>query len=183
MHLIKFQSKTSEQLRKERRAIIDAQSVFTKLKTKKVSQKTKKALARQSLHNIVSQSPKSFSNFKNSHVGHTLGIVHKKSATERESERSEKRSESPSASGRETKRSEKESESPSTSERELQRSERESGVSISINGSQEGTCNAESIEGNQGASSGVSRSRGDVGKPQCLVSYEMSTSDSDDAGP
>lgn len=180
--LLQFtQSKSSEQLRKERRAVIDAQSVFTKLKTKKVPQKTKKALARQSLHNIVSHSPKGFNNFKNSHGGHTLGIIHKKSALGKESEKSEKRLELLASPEKEPKRSKTESVSTSNLERALERSEMEAGVSTGVNGSQEGTHSVES-EVSQGASCEVSRSGGDAGKPQCLVSYDMSTSDSDDAG-
>ncbi|KAG0718237.1 Coiled-coil domain-containing protein 130 [Chionoecetes opilio] len=168
--LLQFtQAKSSEQLRKERRAMIDAQSVFTKLKTRKVSQKTKKALARQSINSIVSQSHKNFSNFKNTSGGHSLGIILKKTSSEKESDKSKKELESPLAA-------EDESQSVSISERE-------SGGNTSVNGSREGACSVEAKEVKQGGGgSEVSRSGGDAGRPQLLVSYDMSTSDSDDAG-
>lgn len=74
-----FQTKTSAQLKEEKRAVIDAQSVFAKLKPKKVSQTAKKAFARQSLQDIVTQSPKNFSNVKNLNQGPpSLGIIQKK---------------------------------------------------------------------------------------------------------
>lgn len=164
--VLKFQSKSSEELRKERRAEIDAQSVFTKLKTKKISQKTKKAVARQSLHHIMSHSQKNFSNFRNSFGGQNLGIVHKRVTTERESERAKK----------ELQQLEKEL-GPEKLAMESERA-KEPGVSSGMNTS-EAAMRVES----KGASSSVSETLTgtacDVGKPQCLVSYDMSASDSD----
>ncbi|KAG7153336.1 coiled-coil domain-containing protein 130 homolog [Homarus americanus] len=83
------QSKTSDQVREEKRAIIDAQSVFAKLKTKKVPQTTKKAFARQSLKGIVSNSQKNLNNFKNNiPIGPlNLGIVPRKTSLQDSSEK------------------------------------------------------------------------------------------------
>lgn len=72
------QSKTSDQLRNEKRTLIDAQSVFARLKYKKISPSSKKAYARQSLTGIINQSQKNFSNFKNSGAPQNLGIIPKK---------------------------------------------------------------------------------------------------------
>lgn len=86
--LLQFtQSKTSEQLQKERRAIIDIQSVFAKLKTKKVSSEAKKAFAQQSLKDIVANSQKNFVNFKNTLGPQTLGIVPRKTGLQASSEK------------------------------------------------------------------------------------------------
>lgn len=164
--LLQFtQSKSSEEIRKERRAEIDAQSVFTKLKAKKISQKTKKALARQSLQNIVSHSQKNFTNFKNSFGGQNLGIVLKKVTTEEESEMIE-----------ESERPEKESEKL---EEENKRTEKDLGASTSISTSE---ANEDSREASSSASEPSKSTVSEVGKAQCLVSYEMSASDSDDSG-
>nr|XP_053644417.1 coiled-coil domain-containing protein 130 homolog [Cherax quadricarinatus] len=81
--LLQFtQSKTSEQLQRERRTIIDVQSVFAKLKTKKISSEAKKAFAQQSIKDIVANSQKNFSNFKNTLGPQTLGIVPRKTGTQ-----------------------------------------------------------------------------------------------------
>ncbi|XP_045136968.1 coiled-coil domain-containing protein 130 homolog [Portunus trituberculatus] len=178
--LLQFtQSKSSEQLRKEKRAIIDARSVFTKLKTKKISQKTKKAVARQQLHSIMSHSQKTFSNFKNPYGGPTLGIIHKKSTLERES-KPKNESESLSELEKESERSEKELESVSTSGIESEVSDMESegtSTSTNINGSQEGSSSEVLAVEKQSSSSEATGST----KNTSLVSYDMSTSDSDDA--
>lgn len=165
MFFNKFQSKSSEEIRKERRAEIDAQSVFTKLKAKKISQKTKKALARQSLQNIVSHSQKNFTNFKNSFGGQNLGIVLKKVTTEGDSERIE-----------ESEKPEKESEKL---EAENKRTEKDLGASTNISISE---ANGDSREASSSGSEPTKSTVSEVGKAQCLVSYEMSASDSDDSG-
>ncbi|XP_042876944.1 coiled-coil domain-containing protein 130 homolog [Penaeus japonicus] len=77
--LLQFtQPKTSDQLRDEKRTLIDAQSVFARLKAKKISPSSKKAYARQSLTGLINQSQKNFSNFKNSGAAQNLGIILKK---------------------------------------------------------------------------------------------------------
>ncbi|XP_066946799.1 coiled-coil domain-containing protein 130 homolog isoform X1 [Macrobrachium rosenbergii] len=81
--LLQFtQSKTSDELQKEKRSSIDAHSIFAKLKPKSVSSQEKKAFARQSVKNIVNSSQKNFSNFKNNFKPQTLGIKVKKTENE-----------------------------------------------------------------------------------------------------
>lgn len=79
---IVFQAKSSEAMRVEKRALIDAQSVFAKLKPKKISQKAKKDFARQSLQDIVSTSQKNFGSFKHSIGPQKLGIICKKTSSQ-----------------------------------------------------------------------------------------------------
>lgn len=169
---VEFQSKSSEEVRKERRAAIDAQSVFTKLKAKKISPKTKKAVARQSLHNIVTHSQKNFSNFKNSFGGQKLGIVHKRVTAERESERIENE---PEELEKELETSEKVSE-------KLEKESEELGVNTSVDCSEAAASSANSKEATSSASETSRKTVSQVGKAQCLVSYDMSTSDSDESG-
>ncbi|XP_068248926.1 coiled-coil domain-containing protein 130 homolog [Palaemon carinicauda] len=75
-------SKTSEELRKEKRSAIDAHSIFAKLKPKSVSLQEKKAYARQSVTNIVNNSQKNFSSFRNNFKPQNLGIIAKKAEHE-----------------------------------------------------------------------------------------------------
>ncbi|KAK3879359.1 hypothetical protein Pcinc_016063 [Petrolisthes cinctipes] len=83
--LLQFtQAKSSEKLLVEKRALIDAQSVFAKLKPKKVSQKAKKDFARQSLKDIVSTSQKNLSSSSKQSIGpQDLGIVCKKTSSQK----------------------------------------------------------------------------------------------------
>lgn len=121
----------------------------------------------------MSHSQKNFSNFKNSYGGHNLGIVHKKVTTEKESERGEKESE----------QLEKELEPERVSEKLAEESERveESGVSTSLNTSEAATSSVE-VNGARSSAPEMSASAlNNVGKPHCLVSYDMSTSDSDES--
>ncbi|KAK7070062.1 hypothetical protein SK128_012140, partial [Halocaridina rubra] len=77
--LLQFtQTKSSDQLLKEKRECIDAQSVFAKLKTKPVSPLVKKAYARQSIEGLITSSQKNFSSTRNNMKPHNLGIVPKK---------------------------------------------------------------------------------------------------------
>lgn len=92
--LLQFtQSKSSDQLREERRAVIDAQSVFAKLRTKKIPQTAKKAYAHQSLKDIVNNSQKNFNNFKNNFGSQALGIVPRKVGIQNSSEKLDDESE------------------------------------------------------------------------------------------
>lgn len=164
--VLKFQSKNSEELRKERRAEIDAQSVFTKLKVKKISQKTKKAVARQSLQNIVSHSQKNFSSFKNSFGGQNLGIVHKAVTTEKGENESEKL--------------EKELKTPEkVAEKLAMEAEGGEGSGGDASTSEAATVKIDTRAASSSASEASTSTVSKVGKPQCLVSYDMSASDSD----
>lgn len=80
--LLQFtQTKSSEKLREEKKAIIDAQSVFSKLKTKKISPAAKREFARSSILDIVSAGQKNLSGFKNIPGQTSLGIIPKNAAS------------------------------------------------------------------------------------------------------
>lgn len=111
----------------------------------------------------MSQSQKNFSSFKNSFGGQNLGIIHKKVVTEGDCEIIE------------------DSLPEKESEKLEEESEREKGLGVSTS-----TNTVEASFESRKAGSSVSEASkstgGEVDKPQCLVSYEMSTSDSDDSG-
>ena len=70
--------KPTEKTQEEKRNLIDAQSVFTKLKRKKISPASKKEIARRSLTQIVRSKQLNFNTFKNNYNNKHLGIRKKK---------------------------------------------------------------------------------------------------------
>lgn len=61
--------------------------MFAKFRTKKEPQTAKKAFAHQSLRDIVTNSQKNFNNFKNNFGSQTLGIIPRKVSTQTSSEK------------------------------------------------------------------------------------------------
>ncbi|CAL4085776.1 unnamed protein product [Meganyctiphanes norvegica] len=81
--LLQFtQPKSPEKLREERKAIIDAQSVFSKLKTKKISPAAKREYARSQIKELINSGQKNFSNIKKVPGLASLGIIPKNAASD-----------------------------------------------------------------------------------------------------
>ncbi|KAB7503751.1 Coiled-coil domain-containing protein [Armadillidium nasatum] len=73
--LLQFsQTKSGVRSIEEKRNEIDAQSVFAKMKSKKVSPVAKKDIARQAIQNIVKAKQKNFATFSNDFLKTNLGI-------------------------------------------------------------------------------------------------------------